>query len=82
MINLQAILLRFCEPFMDANFTKVSSISVFHSTKPTLPLQIDRIDPLYFARSSRIDLKEETRINATSNEAEEWKQQHANDGGQ
>lgn len=23
MVNIQAILLRFCEPFMDANFSKV-----------------------------------------------------------
>ncbi|KZT65802.1 hypothetical protein DAEQUDRAFT_746846 [Daedalea quercina L-15889] len=58
MVNLQAILLRFCEPFMDANYTK-----------------IDRIDSAYYAHSSRIDLKEETRINATSEEAEQWRQQ-------
>ncbi|KAI0346029.1 hypothetical protein BDW22DRAFT_1353692 [Trametopsis cervina] len=58
MVNLQAIMLRLCEPFMDANYSK-----------------IDRIDPLYYARSNRIDLKEETRINATSSEAEEWREQ-------
>ncbi|GJE98441.1 Ubiquitin conjugation factor E4 [Phanerochaete sordida] len=63
MVNLQAILFRFCEPFIDANYSK-----------------IDRIDPLYFAHSSRIDLKEETRINAASQEAEEWRSQYANDG--
>ena len=44
-------------------------------------LQIDRIDTLYYAHSSRIDLKEETRINATSNEAEEFRQQHGGDNG-
>lgn len=44
-------------------------------------MQIDRIDPLYYAHSSRIDLNDETRINAASQEAEEWRQQHANDGG-
>ncbi|KAH9841644.1 ubiquitin elongating factor core-domain-containing protein [Rhodofomes roseus] len=59
MVNLQAILLRFCEPFMDANYTK-----------------IDRIDPAYYAHSSRIDLKEETRINATSEVAEQWRQKN------
>ncbi|KAI0071497.1 ubiquitin conjugation factor E4 [Panus rudis PR-1116 ss-1] len=59
MVNVQSVLLRFCEPFMDANYTK-----------------IDRIDTLYFARSSRINLKDETRINATSQDAEEWKKQH------
>ena len=37
--------------------------------------QIDRIDPLYYARTNRIDLKDETRINATSGEAEEWREQ-------
>ncbi|KAI0927144.1 hypothetical protein AcW1_007520 [Taiwanofungus camphoratus] len=56
MVNLQAIMFRFCEPFMDANYTK-----------------IDRIDPSYYAHSSRINLKDETRINATSDEAEQWR---------
>ncbi|KAK0221612.1 ubiquitin elongating factor core-domain-containing protein [Armillaria fumosa] len=59
MVNLQTILLRFAEPFMDANYTKM-----------------DRIDSLYYARSSRIDLQEETRIKATSNEANEWVEQN------
>ena len=40
-------------------------------------LQMDRIDPLYYAHSDRIDLKDETRINADSNEAEEWRQQNS-----
>ncbi|KAG6897645.1 hypothetical protein C0992_012624 [Termitomyces sp. T32_za158] len=48
MINVQTILLRFAEPFMDANYSKM-----------------DRIDPIFYAQSSRIDLKEETRIKAT-----------------
>ncbi|KAJ7672776.1 ubiquitin elongating factor core-domain-containing protein [Mycena rosella] len=55
MVNLQSILLRFAEPFMDANYTKM-----------------DRIDPLFYARSKRIDLKDETRIKATSEEASAW----------
>lgn len=42
---------------------------------------MDRIDPLYYAHSDRIDLKEETRINTDSNEAEEWRQQNAAPGG-
>jgi hypothetical protein len=33
---------------------------------------MDRIDPLFYARSNRIDLKDETRIKATSEEASEW----------
>ncbi|OCH84192.1 ubiquitin conjugation factor E4 [Obba rivulosa] len=59
MVNLQAIMFRFCEPFMDANFSK-----------------IDRIDALYYAHSNRINLKEETRINATSEQAETWRKEH------
>lgn len=59
MMNVHLVLLRFAEPFMDAQFTK-----------------IDRIDPLYYARTSRIDVKEETRINATSEEAAAWESTH------
>ncbi|RDB17892.1 Ubiquitin conjugation factor E4 [Hypsizygus marmoreus] len=55
MVNLQSVLLRFAEPFMDANYTKM-----------------DRIDPLFYSHCSRIDLKEETRIKATSEEAAAW----------
>ncbi|KAJ7175910.1 ubiquitin elongating factor core-domain-containing protein [Mycena filopes] len=55
MVNLQSILLRFAEPFMDANYAKM-----------------DRIDPLFYARSDRINLKDETRIKATSEEANAW----------
>ncbi|KAF7288510.1 U-box domain-containing protein [Mycena chlorophos] len=36
--------------------------------------KMDRIDPLFYARSSRIDLKDETRIKATSEEAATWAQ--------
>ena len=28
MVNLQSVLLRFAEPFMDASYTKVSSFSI------------------------------------------------------
>ncbi|KAF9464224.1 ubiquitin elongating factor core-domain-containing protein [Collybia nuda] len=59
MVNLQGILLRFAEPFMDANYNKM-----------------DRIDPLYYVHSRRIDLKDETRIKATSEEALEWENQN------
>ncbi|KAI8994147.1 ubiquitin conjugation factor E4 [Trametes punicea] len=60
MMNLQVILLMFCEPFMDTTYSKM-----------------DRIDPAYYAHSSRIDLSDETRINATNDEAEQWRQQQA-----
>ena len=39
-------------------------------------LQIDRIDPLYYANSSRVDVKEETRIKATSDEAAQWAEEN------
>ncbi|KAI0670862.1 ubiquitin conjugation factor E4 [Trametes maxima] len=58
MMNLQVLLLMFCEPFMDAAYSKM-----------------DRIDPAYYAHSDRIDLNDETRINATNGEAEEWSKQ-------
>lgn len=46
-----------------------------------ISVKIDRIDHLYYVHSSRIDLKEETRINATSNEAEDFHKQHESDNG-
>ncbi|KAI0632350.1 ubiquitin conjugation factor E4 [Trametes polyzona] len=58
MMNLQIILLMFCEPFMDATYSKMN-----------------RIDPAYYAHSSRIDLTDETRINATNEETEQWVKQ-------
>ena len=45
-------------------------------------VQIDRIDPLYFAHSSRIDVKEETRIKATSDEASNWVNENQSLGGE
>ncbi|THH05498.1 hypothetical protein EW145_g4753 [Phellinidium pouzarii] len=64
MINMQAILLRFAEPFMDAKYSK-----------------IDRIDACYLGRSSRIDIKDETRIKATSDEVMEWSKEVSASGG-
>lgn len=37
---------------------------------------MDRIDPAYYVHSSRIDLNDETRVNATNDEAEEWRKQN------
>jgi ubiquitin conjugation factor E4 B len=33
---------------------------------------MDKIDPAYYAHTKRIDLKDETRINATNEEANRW----------
>lgn len=37
---------------------------------------MDRIDPLYYVHSSRINVKEETRIKATTDEAQQWENEH------
>lgn len=41
---------------------------------------MDRIDPLYFAVSNRIDIKEETRLKATSDEAVKWAEENRSQG--
>ncbi|CAK5270237.1 unnamed protein product [Mycena citricolor] len=64
MVNIQSVLLRFAEPFIDSTYSKM-----------------DRIDPFYYARSDRIDLKEETRIKATSEEANAWAEEHKDPSG-
>ncbi|PPQ91665.1 hypothetical protein CVT25_012878 [Psilocybe cyanescens] len=38
--------------------------------------KMDRIDSFYYSRSRRIDLSEETRIKATSEEAQKWEEEH------
>lgn len=42
---------------------------------------MDRVDRLYFVRSTKIDLREETRINATAQESADWEKEHASDAG-
>ena len=78
-MNLQLLLLQFCEPFMDAQYSKVGLFevpSILCSLLNQSSYQMDRIDPAYYAHSSRIDTNDETRINATNPEAEEWKKQN------
>ncbi|KZT60276.1 hypothetical protein CALCODRAFT_429528 [Calocera cornea HHB12733] len=53
-VNLQMVLHKFAEPFIDANYTK-----------------IDRIDPLYFAKSKLVDVTDQTKLLASSEEAKE-----------
>ncbi|KXN88270.1 Ubiquitin conjugation factor E4 [Leucoagaricus sp. SymC.cos] len=60
MVNLQSILYKFADPFIDATYSK-----------------LDRVDPLFYIHSDRIDLSDETRIKATSEEANEWAQTHS-----
>ncbi|PHH82012.1 hypothetical protein CDD83_3386 [Cordyceps sp. RAO-2017] len=47
MLNVTSIMDRFCEPFMDNDFSKV-----------------DKIDVKYFKRQPRVDIKDETKLNA------------------
>jgi len=76
MLNILSVLLRFAEPFMDANYTKVSDLLCMDIV-PLIPLpQMDRIDPLYFVNCSRISIKDETRIKATNEEATTWEDEH------
>ncbi|KAH7320878.1 ubiquitin elongating factor core-domain-containing protein [Stachybotrys elegans] len=55
MMNVTTILDRFCEPFMDNDFSKV-----------------DKIDVKYFQRKPRIDIKDETKINADQATADKF----------
>jgi ubiquitin conjugation factor E4 B len=81
MVNLQSVMLRFAEPFMDAKYSKASLYLLIIDQTLTSEVQIDRIDPLYFAHSSRIDVKEETRIKATSDEASAWVKENESPNG-
>lgn len=80
MLNLQSVLFRFCEPFMDANYSKVREIAFaapfLRRLKHPLRPKIERIDPFFYAHSKRIVLDDETRIKATSEEANAWASQN------
>ncbi|KYK56129.1 ubiquitin fusion degradation protein 2 [Drechmeria coniospora] len=55
MLNVTSIMDRFCEPFMDSDFTKV-----------------DKIDVGYFKRQPRVDIKDETKLNADQATADKY----------
>ncbi|KAK7423890.1 Ubiquitin conjugation factor E4 [Neonectria punicea] len=55
MINVTTILDRFCEPFMDNDFSK-----------------IDKIDDDYFRKTPRVDIKDETKLNADQAYSDEY----------
>ena len=55
MMNVTTILDRFCEPFMDNDFSK-----------------IEKIDVRYFKRQPRVEIKDETKINADQATADEF----------
>ncbi|KAG5661063.1 hypothetical protein KAF25_002706 [Fusarium avenaceum] len=55
MINVTTILDRFCEPFMDMDFSKVN-----------------KIDDDYFRKQPRVDIKDETKLNADESYSEKF----------
>ncbi|POR34568.1 Ubiquitin conjugation factor E4 [Tolypocladium paradoxum] len=55
MLNVTTIMDRFCEPFMDTDFSKV-----------------DKIDVKYFKRQPRVDIKDETKLNADQVTADKY----------
>lgn len=55
MLNVTAVLDRFCEPFMDSDFSKV-----------------DKIDARYFKRQPRVEIGDETKINADQAAADKF----------
>ncbi|KAJ6439496.1 ubiquitin fusion degradation protein 2 [Purpureocillium lavendulum] len=55
MLNVTAVMDRFCEPFMDNDFSKV-----------------DKIDVKYFKRQPRVDIKDETKLNADQATADKY----------
>ncbi|KAK4061306.1 hypothetical protein Trihar35433_9633 [Trichoderma harzianum] len=55
MMNVTTILDRFCEPFMENDFSK-----------------IDKIDVRYFRRQPRVDISDETKLNADQAAADKY----------
>lgn len=55
MHNIAAVLLMFCNPFLDIRASK-----------------IDKIDSSYFRTSKRIDVSEDTKINATKEQSDAY----------
>lgn len=60
MMNVTTILDRFCEPFMDNDFSK-----------------IDKIDVKYFKRNPRVNINDETKINADQATADKFYEEKA-----
>lgn len=55
MHNIAAVLLSFCDPFLDLRASK-----------------IDKIDPTYFSTNKRLDITEDTKINATKEQSDQY----------
>jgi ubiquitin conjugation factor E4 B len=81
MLNLSAALLRLSEPFLDVKFSKVRFDHRGTRENPrriphSKPTQLERVDPLYYARSSRLDIAEETRLLADAPTAKAFREAH------
>jgi len=75
MVNLQSVLYKLADPFIDATYSKVSPPQLgvlFFLLMMHNRLKMDRVDSLFYIHSDRIDLSDETRIKSTSEEANEW----------
>jgi hypothetical protein len=82
MFNLQSVLYNFSSPFIDATYSKVSiPVLCLEAGINGSVSQMDKVDPLFYVHSSRIDLSEETRIKATSEEASQWAEANRNPQG-
>jgi len=72
MTNLHVVLLGFADPFMDANYTKVTC-SIILLVLFLCHLSRSIVLTRYSTRILHVfDVKEETRVNATSDEAMSW----------
>jgi ubiquitin conjugation factor E4 B len=74
MANWSSVLIRLAEPFMDAKYTKVGIVVSKRVISADSLFQLDKIDPQYYLHSSRINVKDETRIKANAQEIEEWQE--------
>lgn len=66
---------------MDATYSKVIKLYSSCLLPAHWMMQLDRVDSLYLAKSTRIDVKEETRIKADAGEVGEWIKEVQAEGG-
>lgn len=69
MLNINAVLNKMCEPFMDASFSKVRPPLAKFLVMGSKNLQIDKIDIDYFRKNPRLDIIDETKLNADEDTA-------------
>lgn len=74
MHNIAAILLSFCEPFMDVKASKVGCLPPRSCLLLThfLYMQIDKIEPTYFRTSRRLDVTEDTKVTADKEQSDRY----------